>query len=240
MPAPGCCHHPPRLRPHPPSRTSVARSKQSSRGARGQWKPPCSCQAHGQGSHRLDQRSSAGPQLSSAGNLSDGTDQSCDASASVSLSVKVLIESMVPECWSPSCRQGLPQQSTDTSTSTDEVTWCPASEVWDSLSFRGGDVCNADHSSCFSGVLFRAKLEMSNPRVVPRLFHVTMRSRNLGPPSSCLPMWSMDMSCKLAKIWRTSPQTLPLTHQRRSESNSQHSMCTVTKSLPGTQTLSRS
>ena len=127
-----------------------------------------------------------------------------------------------------------------TSTSTDEVTWCPASEVWDSLSFRGGDVCNADHSSCFSGVLFRAKLEMSNPRVVPRLFHVTMRSRNLGPPSSCLPMWSMDMSCKLAKIWRTSPQTLPLTHQRRSEPNSQHSMCTVTKSLPGTQTLSRS
>lgn len=92
--------------------------------------------------------------------------------------------------------------------SIDEMTWCPASEVWDSLSFRG-DACNADHSSCFSGVLFRAKLEISNPRVVPRLFHMTMRSRNLGPPSSCPPIWSMDMSCKLAKICRTSPQTLP-------------------------------
>ena len=93
--------------------------------------------------------------------------------------------------------------------STDEMTWCPASEVWESLSFPGGDVCNVDHSSCFSGVLFRAKLEMSNPRVVPRLFHVTMRSRNLGPPSSCPPVWSMDMSFKLAKMCRTSPQTLP-------------------------------
>lgn len=72
---------------------------------------PRSCQAHGRGSHQLDHRSSAEPQLSSAGNLSDGTDQSRDASASVSLSVKVLTESMVPECWSPSCRQGLPQQS---------------------------------------------------------------------------------------------------------------------------------
>lgn len=102
------------------------------------------------------------PRLGSASNLPNGTTQSHNFSASVSLSVesKCSVDLSFPKAILQARGKAFPSNQRQIC-STEKTTLCPTSEVWNSLSFIERDVCNVSHSS-FSAVLF-SKVRNQHP-----------------------------------------------------------------------------